>query len=164
MLGLKKLRSPLTSFVGSSSSGGFAKLLYASRNSSTNRRQDSYYNDNDITLDDIVRVTSRGDDRLTGRVKFFDRRRGFGFIEPYEDCQRFPDKNFFVHRKALLPLGFVSDREYAERNINNMRTYLEDGEDVEFELREYADSVHAVNVTGPKGGRLRVWVGPSHGM
>ena len=65
-------------------------------------------------------------------------------------------------RKGLLPLGFtMSGRENVGGKIDNyLRAYLEDGEDVEFELREYADSVHAVKVTGPNGGRLRVWVDP----
>ena len=116
---------------------------------------DASHRRSNITLSDMLEPRNRGEERLTGKVQFFDRKRGFGFIEPDEKAE----ENFFVHRKALLPLGFKNDQDYVERNINNARTYLEDGENVEFELRRYDDKVHAFNVTGPNGGRLRVWVG-----
>ena len=161
MLPLRTFRaSVLLSRGNNSSSSRFVEFLRTSRKSSTNRNEDAYYGNNNINPEDILEERSRGEERLKGKVQFFDRKRGFGFITPDENFERFPENNaFFVHRKALLPLGFVSDRDYMERNINNARTYLEDGEDVEFELREYKDRVHAVNVTGPDGSRLRVWVG-----
>ena len=165
-LSLRTLRTLGFSFSSSalprcgSRSFAISVLSQPTRNSSTSHRQSQQRSDNNITLDDLLEAKSRGESRMKGRVQFFDRKRGFGFIIPNEEVgnRTLDQEAFFVHRKALLPLGFISDREYVERNLNNARTYLEDGELVEFELRDYHDQVHAANVTGPNGGRLRVWV------
>ena len=69
----------------------------------------------------------------TGRVKFFDSKKGFGFIIP-DDGQ--PD--VFVHQTAIHAKGFRS---------------LAEGEEVEFEIGEdhRTGKVVAQNVTGPNG-------------
>lgn len=71
--------------------------------------------------------------KLTGKVKFFDVSKGFGFITPDDGT---PD--VFVHQTAIHAKGFRS---------------LGEGEQVEFDIQ--ADPARgktfAVNVTGPEG-------------
>ncbi|HHT9118169.1 MAG TPA: cold shock domain-containing protein [Candidatus Hypogeohydataceae bacterium YC38] len=64
--------------------------------------------------------------RVTGKVKWFDAKKGFGFIE-HEG-----GKDVFVHYSSISGDGF--------------RT-LEDGEKVEFDLVESAKGLQAQNVT-----------------
>ena len=64
--------------------------------------------------------------RVTGKVKWFDAKKGFGFIE-HEG-----GKDVFVHYSSISGDGF--------------RT-LEDGEKVEFDLVEGAKGLQAQNVT-----------------
>ncbi|MDO8136674.1 MAG: cold shock domain-containing protein [Candidatus Brocadiales bacterium] len=64
--------------------------------------------------------------RVTGKVKWFDAKKGFGFIE-HEG-----GKDVFVHYSSIAGDGF--------------RT-LEDGEKVEFDLVEGAKGLQAQNVT-----------------
>lgn len=63
----------------------------------------------------------------TGKVKWFDVEKGYGFIEP-EDA----DKDVFVHRNNVDNLGYNQG--------------LEDGENVEFEIEETDKGLSAVEV------------------
>ncbi len=67
-------------------------------------------------------------ERLSGKVKWFDHRKGFGFIEYGED-----EKDVFVHYREIQGEGF--------------RTLYE-GQSVEFELIERDRGLAAENVVG----------------
>ena len=74
------------------------------------------------------------DVKVTGKVKFFDSKKGFGFITPNEGGE-----DVFVHQTAIHAQGFRS---------------LAEGEDVEFEVAvddRKQGKKYAVNVTGPQG-------------
>ena len=62
----------------------------------------------------------------TGRVKWFDDKKGFGFIERKEG------KDVFVHFRAINSPGFKT---------------LADGQEVEFEVEQGDKGLQAVNVT-----------------
>lgn len=62
-----------------------------------------------------------------GKIKFFDAKKGFGFIDPDEG-----NKDIFVHRNNVENLGFDQG--------------LEDGESVEFEVEETDKGLSAINV------------------
>ena len=62
---------------------------------------------------------------ITGRVKWFDEKKGFGFIERSEGA------DVFVHFRAINGAGF--------------RT-LSDGQEVEFEVEDGERGPQAVNV------------------
>eukprot|EP00465_Bigelowiella_longifila_P011116 CAMPEP_0185258710 /NCGR_PEP_ID=MMETSP1359-20130426/7587_1 /TAXON_ID=552665 /ORGANISM="Bigelowiella longifila, Strain CCMP242" /LENGTH=105 /DNA_ID=CAMNT_0027844309 /DNA_START=99 /DNA_END=416 /DNA_ORIENTATION=- len=71
-------------------------------------------------------------ERLKGNVKWFDSRKGFGFITPEDGS---PD--IFVHQTQVHAPGF--------RNLS-------DGEPVEFFVKETDDGkLRAEHVTGPEG-------------
>ena len=83
--------------------------------------------------------------RLTGKVKWFNKKSGFGFITVC-DGQSSPmdGKDVFVHFSSVQ----VSDTQYR---------YLIQGEYVDFELSKPDKGdheFHAVNVSGVKGGSL----------
>jgi len=61
----------------------------------------------------------------TGRVKWFDEKKGFGFIEQENG------KDVFVHFRAITGDGFKT---------------LADGQEVEFEVEEGQKGPQAVNV------------------
>ena len=63
-----------------------------------------------------------------GKIKFFDTKKGFGFIAPDEGGD-----DIFVHRNN------VENLDYNEG--------LEDGEAVEFEVEETPKGLSATNVT-----------------
>ncbi|MGM0588376.1 MAG: cold-shock protein [Bacteroidota bacterium] len=62
-----------------------------------------------------------------GKVKFFDSKKGFGFITPDEG-----GKDVFVHRNNVENLGYDQG--------------LEDGEAVEYEVEETPKGLSAINV------------------
>jgi len=78
--------------------------------------------------------------KITGTVKWFSNRQGYGFIEPSSDNT--PTKeDIFVHQT-----GLVADGPY--------RT-LSDGYEVEFEvITDDTGKLKATNVTGPGGATL----------
>ncbi len=63
----------------------------------------------------------------TGTVKWFDARKGFGFIVPDED-----DKDLFVHHSDIKTTGYAS---------------FEEGQKVEYEIGEGKKGPCATNVT-----------------
>ena len=93
--------------------------------------------------------------RLTGRVKWFNNKTGFGFITAMTDSESVKEgSDVFVHHSAIK----VSQEQYR---------YLVQGEYVEFVLSKLKDSAaadasaaapkhefQAVDVSGVKGGKL----------
>lgn len=80
--------------------------------------------------------------RITGRVKWFNTKAGFGFITACEG--ELKDKDVFVHYSSI----HVQDDQYK---------YLVQGEYVDFELSNSAKGgheFHATNISGVKGGGL----------
>ena len=63
----------------------------------------------------------------TGRVKWFNDVKGFGFIESEE----YPEKDIFVHFSAIQQEGFRS---------------LKEGQEVQFELQEGPNGLFASDV------------------
>lgn len=84
------------------------------------------------------------DEIYTGQVKFFNPRKGFGFIT--YDVFRNPSEereDIFVHATNLSP--------YYQ---NGDKNWLMDGEYVEFKLEDSEKGLKAVDVTGLNGGKL----------
>lgn len=74
--------------------------------------------------------------KKTGKVKWFNTQRGFGFIAPDEGGE-----DLFVHQTSIISDGFRS---------------LADGEDVEFVVEEDAEGrSKAFDVTGPSGAPVK---------
>mmetsp|Transcript_39481 Transcript_39481/g.100896 ORF Transcript_39481/g.100896 Transcript_39481/m.100896 type:complete len:171 (-) Transcript_39481:150-662(-) len=70
--------------------------------------------------------------KATGKVKWFNSQKGFGFITP-DDGQ----EDIFVHQSTIYAQGFRS---------------LDENEEVEYDLEQGSDGrLKAVNVTGPNG-------------
>ena len=82
------------------------------------------------------------DTRITGKVKWFNNKAGFGFVTAVEG--ELKDSDIFVH--------------YSSINVpNDQYKYLVQGEYVDFELSKTDKSeheYHAVNISGVKGGEL----------
>lgn len=81
-------------------------------------------------------------ERLTGRVKWFNNRAGFGFVTVMEGEKK--DEDIFVHHSGIV----VNDEQYK---------YLVQGEYVSFSLRESDNDDHpyqAGDVKGVKDGWL----------
>jgi len=79
---------------------------------------------------------------ITGKVKWFNSKAGYGFITACEG--EYADKDIFVHFSSIK-----SDSAYYK--------YLTQGEYVDFVLTKPANEkheYHAVNVTGVKGGLI----------
>jgi cold shock CspA family protein len=83
--------------------------------------------------------------RLTGRVKWFNNKTGFGFITIVGGDEQFKDASeIFAHHSAIK----VSQEQYR---------YLVEGEYVEFSVSNTASGDHkfqAADVRGVKGGKL----------
>ena len=83
--------------------------------------------------------------RLTGRVKWFNNKTGFGFITIVGGNEQFKDASeIFAHHSAIK----VSQEQYR---------YLVEGEYVEFSVSDTASGDHkfqAADVRGVKGGKL----------
>jgi CspA family cold shock protein len=80
--------------------------------------------------------------RITGRVKWFNSKAGYGFITACEG--ELVDKDIFVHYSSIK-----SDASYYK--------YLTQGEYVDFSLTKPANEkheFHAVDVSGVKGGPI----------
>ena len=76
------------------------------------------------------------DELKTGTVKWFNVRKGFGFIVPTDGSS-----DVFVHQTAIIADGFRS---------------LADGEDVEFKvIQDDSGRLKAVDVTGPEGNSVK---------
>lgn len=87
-------------------------------------------------------VTSSTPESLTGRVKWFNNKTGYGFITISDGAKAGDD--IFVHHSAVN----VSDQQYK---------FLVQGEYVEFVLTAVEGGKHpfqAANVSGIKGGKL----------
>lgn len=96
---------------------------------------------NSINSDKPVEFT-----RLTGRVKWFNNKTGFGFITALGDSDGVKEgSDVFVHHSTIK----VAQEQYR---------YLVQGEYVEFVLSKIADSskheFQAADVSGVKGGKL----------
>jgi cold shock CspA family protein len=91
--------------------------------------------------DEIV-TTSTANSRITGRVKWFNNKAGYGFITVTDGEHLGSD--MFVHHSAIS----VLDQQYK---------YLVQGEYVELIIEKSKGGVHeyqAVSVSGIKGGKL----------
>lgn len=92
-------------------------------------------------------VSTTTESRLTGRVKWFNNKTGFGFITALSDSDGVKEgSDVFVHHSSIK----VAQEQYR---------YLVLGEYVQFELSKIADSSNkhefqAANVSGIKGGKL----------
>ena len=87
-------------------------------------------------------TSSTNFERLTGCVKWFNNKSGFGFITVSEDADT--ETDIFVHHSAIN----VSNQQYK---------YLIQGEYVDFDLvpiESDKHKFHAGNVNGVKGGKL----------
>lgn len=75
-------------------------------------------------------------ERLTGRVKWFNNRAGFGFVTVMEGEKK--DEDIFVHHSGIV----VNDEQYK---------YLVQGEYVSFSLRESDNDEHPYQAGDVKG-------------
>ena len=95
--------------------------------------------------------------RLYGKVKWFDNRKGFGFITPLgglgAGAAADSSTEVFVHHSGLKSLNAAESSSQEKGGV--FRT-LYPGEYVEFSLHfdEKANRNYAVNVTGIEGGSL----------
>ncbi|RKP05099.1 cold-shock' DNA-binding domain-containing protein [Thamnocephalis sphaerospora] len=81
-------------------------------------------------------IAGAGSTRKTGRVKFFNSQKGFGFVIP-DDKATFGNAEVFVHHTAI-------------HNDGGFKS-LAEGEDVEFDMVKGPKGFQAANVTGPNG-------------
>lgn len=97
-----------------------------------------------MSVQTVIETTSTQEqsERLTGKVKWFNNKSGFGFVTACEG--ELKGKDVFVHYSAIN----VPEEQYK---------YLVQGEYVDFDLSDSEKSdheFHAVNVSGIKGGEL----------
>eukprot|EP00636_Phaeomonas_parva_P002077 CAMPEP_0118856182 /NCGR_PEP_ID=MMETSP1163-20130328/3760_1 /TAXON_ID=124430 /ORGANISM="Phaeomonas parva, Strain CCMP2877" /LENGTH=119 /DNA_ID=CAMNT_0006789241 /DNA_START=16 /DNA_END=375 /DNA_ORIENTATION=+ len=85
-----------------------------------------------------MRAFCVGGERIKGSVKWFDERKGFGFLVPEGSTvvDGPSDSDIFVHYSEIRKDGFKS---------------LEDGEQVEFSISDRGGRSVALDVTGPEG-------------
>ncbi|KAG8503710.1 hypothetical protein CXB51_001707 [Gossypium anomalum] len=79
--------------------------------------------------------TEMGENRMTGKVKWFDDQKGYGFISPDDGGD-----DLFVHQSSIRSEGFRS---------------LADGEEVEYVVESSEGRPKAIEVTGPNGNPVR---------
>ena len=97
--------------------------------------------------DDNTKNDTTVSSRLTGRVKWFNNKTGFGFITALSDSEGVKNgSDVFVHHSTIK----VAQEQYR---------YLVQGEYVEFVLSKIADASNkhefqAADVSGVKGGKL----------
>jgi CspA family cold shock protein len=94
------------------------------------------------SVKDTATPSTASTDRLTGRVKWFNNKAGYGFITVTDGSRSGSD--VFVHHSAIG----VASQQYK---------YLVQGEYVDFELSSTPGGAHefqATNVAGIKGGKL----------
>lgn len=108
----------------------------------TNVSNDNQSDNNGSSNDKPVESTTR----LTGRVKWFNNKTGFGFITALTDSEGVKEgSDVFVHHSTIK----VAQEQYR---------YLVQGEYVEFLLSKTVDSskheFQASDVSGVKGGKL----------
>jgi CspA family cold shock protein len=94
------------------------------------------------SVKDTATSTAVSSDRLTGRVKWFNNKAGYGFITVTDGSRSGSD--IFVHHSTIG----VASQQYK---------YLVQGEYVDFELSSTPGGAHefqATSVVGIKGGKL----------
>jgi VCBS repeat-containing protein len=88
-------------------------------------------------------TTNLNNNRLTGTVKWFNNKAGFGFITVC-DVGEYHNKDIFVHYSSI-------------RVTNSQYKYLVQGEYVDFNLVDVSDKTHqyqAVDISGVKNGPI----------
>ena len=91
---------------------------------------------NDANVTTTPNVGTTDTDRLTGRVKWFNNRAGFGFVTVLEGDKK--DEDIFVHHSGIV----VESEQYK---------YLVQGEYVWFSLRESDNEEHPYQAGDVKG-------------
>ena len=91
---------------------------------------------NDDTTSSMPNAGNNSSDRLTGRVKWFNNRAGFGFVTVLEGEKK--DEDIFVHHSGIV----VNSEQYK---------YLVQGEYVSFALRESDNQEHPYQAGDVKG-------------
>ena len=91
---------------------------------------------NDDTTNSMPNAGNNSSDRLTGRVKWFNNRAGFGFVTVLEGEKK--DEDVFVHHSGIV----VNSEQYK---------YLVQGEYVSFALRESDNQEHPYQAGDVKG-------------
>jgi cold shock CspA family protein len=79
--------------------------------------------------------------RKTGRVKFFNSQKGYGFIIPEDQVESSKIEEVFVHHTAI-------------HNDGGFKS-LAEGEEVEYDLVQGPKGMQAANVSGPGGVSVR---------
>lgn len=95
-----------------------------------------------MTTTSATTATATATERLTGRVKWFNNKAGYGFITAADGAT--PGADIFVHHTSIR----VDAQQYK---------YLVLGEYVEFGLSAVSNGtheIHAADVSGIKGGKL----------
>ena len=90
----------------------------------------------DDTTSSMPNAGNNSSDRLTGRVKWFNNRAGFGFVTVLEGEKK--DEDVFVHHSGIV----VNSEQYK---------YLVQGEYVSFALRESDNQEHPYQAGDVKG-------------
>jgi len=94
----------------------------------------------------IICYTNMSAERLTGRVKWFNSKNGYGFISVCDDSER----DIFAHYSCIRGYSSVRDDNFVYK-------FLVQGEYVEFNLVKTEDEKHeykADDISGIKSGPL----------
>ena len=103
----------------------------------------------DMVIEESKNMRGTGDDKVKGCVKFFNKTKGYGFINVLknEEYPEFSEKDIFVHFSAI-------------NNENNQYKFLVKGEYVEFKIALTTKNNNdkelyiALEITGIQGGKL----------